>query len=220
MIKIACISDSHNQHRSIEIPKCDVLIHAGDYSYTGDFQSLWEINQWFGKLKKDGVCSEVVTVCGNHDFLFEKNPTLARSIMTNCIYLQDEPLEFMGYRWYGSPRTPFFNSWAFNEQRGAEIKKWWAKIPENTQILVTHGPPFGILDVNTEEPYHKHLGPEHLGCEELRKRVDQLKDLRLHCMGHIHSSHGEEVIDGVKFVNASVLNESYKVVYKPIVVEL
>ena len=220
MVKICCISDTHNQHRKLEIPKCDVLIHAGDYSYTGDFQSLWEINEWFGKLKKDGLCSEVVTVCGNHDFLYEKNPSLARSIMTNCIYLQEEPLDFMGYKWFGSPISPEFNNWAFNRKRGKEIARCWAKIPDNTQILVVHGPPYGILDVNTEEIYSQPLGPVHLGCEDLKKRVDQLKDLKLLVTGHIHSSHGVEEHNGVKFVNASVLNESYEVVYPPRIIEL
>src|SRR5258708_39125442 len=104
-MKLAIISDTHNQHRNIEIPKCDVLIHAGDFSYTGDFQSIWEINQWFGNLKQQGKVKETVCVAGNHDWGFERNPSLFRSIMTNCKYLQDEPLELMGYKWYGSPRT-------------------------------------------------------------------------------------------------------------------
>lgn len=212
MVKIACISDTHNQHRNLIIPQCDVLVHAGDYSYTGDFQSLWEINQWFGELKKEGVCSEVVTVCGNHDFLYEKNPTLARSIMTNCIYLQDEPLEFMGYKWYGSPRTPFFCNWAFNEQRGRQIKKWWDRIPDDTQILITHGPPMGILDeVDRGVVNGLELGREHVGCEELRKRVDQLKDLKLHCFGHLHDNNGEYTDpNGKLFVNAAICTEEYK----------
>lgn len=220
MVKICCISDTHNQHRKLEIPECDVLIHAGDFSYTGDFQSIWEINEWFGKLKKDGLCSEVVTVCGNHDFLYEKNPSLARSIMTNCIYLQEEPLEFMGYKWFGSPISPEFNNWAFNRKRGKEIARCWAKIPDDTQILVVHGPPYGILDVNTEEIYSQPLGPVHLGCEDLKKRVGQLKDLKLLVTGHIHSSSGVEEHNGIKFVNASVLNESYEVVYPPRIIEL
>ena len=219
-VKIVAISDTHNQHRKIEIPECDILIHAGDYSYTGDYQSIWEINKWFGELKASEKVKEIITVCGNHDWGFEKNPSLFRSIMTNCLYLQDEPVEFMGLKFYGSPRTPEFCNWAFNEKRGDEIKKWWNRIPDDTQVLVTHGPPMGILDVNIEEPYHKHLGPEHLGCEELRKRIDQLKELKLGVWGHIHSSHGEEVMNDVKFINASILDESYNIIYKPIVINL
>lgn len=222
MVKIVAISDTHNQHRKIEIPQCDVLVHSGDYSYTGDFQSLWEINQWFGKLKKDGICSEVVTVCGNHDFLYEKNPTLARSIMTNCIYLQDEPLDFMGYKWYGSPRTPFFCNWAFNEQRGEQIKKWWDRIPDDTQVLITHGPPFGILDQVWCHPYNSVTGPENLGCEELRKRVDQLQHLKLHVFGHIHDSNGKYIdqTTGKLFVNAAICTEEYNPTQKPHIITL
>lgn len=219
-MKLVTISDTHNQHKNLEIPKCDVLVHSGDFSYTGDFQSIWEINEWFGKLKKEKKVKEVIAVSGNHDRGFEQNPTLFRSLMTNCIYLQDELTELMGFKWYGSPRTPFFNNWAFNEQRGADIKKWWDRIPDDTNVLITHGPPYGILDVNIEEIYSLPLGPEHLGCEELKKRIDELKNLKLSVFGHIHSSNGIEEHNGVKFVNASVLNESYEVVYPPRIVTL
>jgi Icc-related predicted phosphoesterase len=126
----------------------------------------------------------------------------------------------MGYKWFGSPISPEFNNWAFNRKRGKEIARCWSKIPDDTQILISHGPPYGILDVNKEEIYSQPLGPEHLGCEELRKRISKLKALKLNVFGHIHSSSGVEIHDGVKFVNASVLNESYEVVYQPKVIEL
>jgi Icc-related predicted phosphoesterase len=221
MVKIAAISDTHNQHRDLVIPECDILIHAGDYSYTGDYQSIWEINEWFGKLKSSGLVKEIATVCGNHDWGFQTNPSLFRSIMTNCTYLQDEPTEIMGLRFYGSPRTPEFCNWAFNEKRGEDIKRWWDRIPDDTQVLVTHGPPFGILDQVWEQPYTKMLGPEHLGCEELRKRVDNLPNLLLSVFGHIHSSTGEYRDDkGKIFINAAICTEEYKPINLVRVVEL
>ena len=221
-IKIACISDTHNQHRNIEIPECDVLIHSGDFSYTGDFQSIWEINEWFGELKSSGKVGQIVCVAGNHDWGFQKSPNLFRPLMTNCIYLQDEPLDFMGYKWYGSPRTPFFCSWAFNEQRGEEIKKWWDRIPDSTQILITHGPPMGILDeVDSGVVSGVEMGREHHGCEELRKRVDQLKDLKLHCFGHLHDNNGiYKDPSGKLFVNAAICSEQYEPIQPVRIVEL
>jgi Icc-related predicted phosphoesterase len=221
-IRLALISDTHNQHRDIQIPECDVLVHAGDYSYTGDYQSIWELNQWFGKLKSSGNVGQVITCAGNHDFGFEKNPSLFRSIMTNCVYLQDEPFEHLGYRWYGSPRTPEFCNWAFNERRGDQIKRWWDRIPDDTQILVTHGPPFGILDQVWDQPYNPITGPEHLGCEELRKRVDELKQLKLHVFGHIHGSSGEflDPVTQKKFINAAICSEEYKPIQPVRLVEI
>lgn len=71
-IRICAISDTHNQHNSIEIPECDVLIHAGDYSYIGDYQSIWKLNQWFGKLKSSGKVGQVITCAGNHDWGFRQ----------------------------------------------------------------------------------------------------------------------------------------------------
>ena len=218
-MKVCCISDTHLSHNQLEIPECDLLIHAGDFSFVGKMIDIMEVNQWFGKLKEKGKCKEIVSVAGNHDWVAHNNPSWTKEAFTNCIYLDEEPCGVFGYKVFGSAWSPFFNNWAFNAQRGKEIARHWKKIPDDTQILVVHGPPYGILDVNTEDIYSQPLGPEHLGCEDLKNRISQLKDLKLSVHGHIHSSHGLEEHNGVKFVNASVLNESYEVVFKPIVIE-
>jgi len=220
MVKICMISDTHSLHNQLEIPKCDLLIHAGDFSGWGKYEDVFFINKWFGELKEKGIAKEIILIGGNHDGWLEQYPGLAKEELKNCIYLNEEPYEYESFKIFGSPFSPEFNNWHFMAKRGEEIKRHWAKIPENTQILVVHGPPYGILDVNTEEIYSQPLGPVHLGCEDLRKRIDQLKDLKLIVTGHIHSSAGIDSINSVKFVNASVLNESYEVVFKPIVIEL
>lgn len=220
MTKIVTISDTHLSHNQLDIPECDLLIHSGDFSFVGNMVDVLELNFWFGKLKEKGKFKEAVLICGNHDWIGQKNPSWTKETFTNCHYLDEESIELFGFKIFGSAWTPFFNNWAFNAQRGEEIARHWAKIPKDTDILVTHGPAYGILDVNTEEVYSLPLGPEHLGCEELRKRIKQLKSLKLHVFGHIHSSSNEEIVDGVKFVNASVLNESYQVVYPPRVINL
>jgi len=219
-IKIVCISDTHLSHNQVEIPECDLLIHAGDFSFVGKMVDVIELNQWFGKLKEKGTIKQAILIAGNHDWIAQKNPSWTKEAFTNCIYLDEEPCEVFGLKVFGSAWTPEFNNWAFNAKRGKEIARHWAKIPDDTQILVTHGPPHGILDINTEEIYSLPLGPDHLGCEELRKRVDELKELKLHVFGHIHSSSNTQTINGVQFINASVLNESYEVIYPPRIVTL
>lgn len=221
-IKIACISDTHCQHNSIEIPECDILIHAGDFSYQGKTIDVAELDFWFGKLKKSGKVKEIVAIAGNHDWICETNPSLAASLFTNCIYLNEQPAEVMGLKFFGSPIQPEFCNWAFNRRRGEEIARHWAKIPDDTQVLVTHGPPWGILDKVWDQPYNKTLGPDPLGCEELRKRIDQLEQLKLHVFGHIHDSNGIYVDQstGKKFVNAAICSEEYKPIQKVHLVEL
>jgi Icc-related predicted phosphoesterase len=108
---------------------------------------------------------------------------------------------------------PPFNNWAFNIERGAAIRRHRDKIPMGTDVLVTHGPPLGVLD---------KVGPvtSHLGCEELAEVVEKLAS-RLHLFGHIHGGHGRvRGSNGCEFVNASVLNELYLRVHEPQIVDL
>jgi Icc-related predicted phosphoesterase len=115
--------------------------------------------------------------------------------MTNCRYLQDEAAEIAGLKFWGSPWQPWFHDWAFNLPRGERLAEKWAMVPEDTEILVTHGPPFGIGDHNGWEG--------HVGCDDLRKRVAQLQNLKLHIFGHIHESPGVFEESGVVFANVS-----------------
>lgn len=219
-IKVCCISDTHLNHSQLKIPECDLLIHSGDFSYVGKMIDVIEVNQWLGTLKEKGIIKEAVLICGNHDFIGQQNPSWTKVTFTNCHYLDEESIELFGFKIFGSPWVPKFGRWAFMADRGEAMARHWAKIPEDTEILVTHGPPHSILDIDTEMIYSLPLGPEHLGCEELKQKVDTLKNLKLHVFGHIHSSSDEKNYNGIRFVNASVLNESYKVVYPPRVIHL
>lgn len=221
-IKLACISDTHNQHNSIEIPECDILLHAGDFSYMGKAIDIIELDRWFGQLKASGNVKEIVAIAGNHDWLCETDPSYAASLFTNCIYLNEQPAEVMGLKIFGSPIQPEFCNWAFNRRRGDEIARNWAKIPDDTQILITHGPPAGILDKVWCRPYNKLTGPENLGCKDLLKRVTELKQLKLHTFGHIHDSNGiyTDYTNDVKFVNAAICNEEYKPIQPVHLIEL
>lgn len=208
-MRIVAISDTHTRHKQIVVPPGDILIHAGDFSGRGD---LWEANnffEWFSKLPhKHKIC-----IAGNHDRAFEMYSKDARALVPpGVIYLQDQETTVEGLRIYGAPWQPRFLNWAFNIDRGLLWKKW-AKIPEGTDILVTHGPPSdnlgGMLEGDLED----------VGDEELLERIKAVKP-RLHVSGHIHCGNGKREKYGVTFVNAAICTEDYQPTQKPIVVDL
>jgi len=211
MPKIVCLSDTHNYSQQIVVPDGDILIHAGDATIQGSIQEIVLFNHWFRNLPH----AHKIFVAGNHDWLFETNNHYARTLLDSSIhYLQDSSIEIGGLKIYGSPWQPRFFDWAFNLMRGAELAEKWKLIPEDTDILITHGPPFGILD---EVPRQDFI--ENTGCEELRKRVETIKP-KLHIFGHIHCGYGTTEKFGVKFVNASNCDESYEPTNAPVVIDL
>lgn len=222
-IKVVCISDTHLQHH-FDIPDGDILLHAGDLSWVGSIPELNQVNEWFGELKpKFGA---IVTIAGNHDKLFEQDPGLAKSLITNAIYLEDSEVTVQGLRIYGSPYQPTFGyGWAFNKDRGADIKRIWDKIPEGLDFLITHGPPYGYGDVvmegdgdSWETGSDVRYIKRHVGCRDLKNQILQVKP-KYHVFGHIHSSYGVyESTSGTTYLNASICNEQYKPVHPPIVI--
>jgi len=215
MLRIVCVSDTHNCHEQIDLPDGDILIHAGDFTTSGTSEQVGSFNRWFSAQPH----KHKVLIAGNHDWLFERNNEFARRLIrSNVIYLQDSEVEIEGLRIYGSPWQPRFFDWAFNLDRGDEIARKWRLIPSDIDILVTHGPPNGILDT-----VPRKWGIELTGCEELRKRVEQiaaLGRLKLHVFGHIHCGYGSHEEFGVRFVNASTCDEGYDPTQPPIVVEI
>lgn len=208
-MKVVAISDTHSRHKSTKLPKGDVLIHAGDVSYKGEKWEVLDFLKWFGSLNY----AHKIFIAGNHDFYLEReNPMVLQSLIPpNVTYLKDSGTEINGVRIWGSPVTPWFFNWAFNRRRGKEIQHHWKMIPEHTDILVTHGPPYGILDSVINE--------QHVGDKDLLKRLQELKP-KVHLFGHIHESFGVTRKYGIQFINACILNESYELVNRPIVFEI
>lgn len=215
MPRIVCLSDTHNCNAEIEVPDGDMLIHAGDATIRGTEPEVEEFLKWFSSLPH----RHKIFVAGNHDWLYETNNRFARLITANfkVIYLQDSFVEIEGLKIYGSPWQPRFYDWAFNLMRGAELAEKWELIPGDTDILITHGPPNGILD---EVPRKYWI--ENTGCEELIKKVEELarNRLKLHVFGHIHCGYGTTEKFGVKFVNASSCDEEYNPTQPPVIVNL
>lgn len=206
-MKLVLISDTHTNH-NFRIPEGDVLIHAGDVSSRGTKTEVDRFIQWFQSQPH----KYKIFIAGNHDFYFEyavKNNL--KTEFENLIYLNDSGCEIDGLKFWGSPIQPEFFDWAFNRKRGAAIKKHWDLIPADTDVLITHGPPHKILDLSTRGDY--------CGCEELKKKVLEIQP-KLHVFGHIHESYGTTIRNDTIFVNASLLDERYQGVHKPIEIEL
>lgn len=226
-VKIGMISDTHNLHNHLlaywfdagvlnELEQCDILLHAGDSTSRGYRQEVISFLEWFNDFK----CSHKAFISGNHDFFFEKDQEAVNEVLSqfpNITYLNDSGCEFMGLKIWGSPVQPWFHDWAFN-RRGADIVKHWDMIPEDTDILITHGPPKNILDEVAPRFYGFNESP-NVGCPYLLDRVNIINP-RIHLFGHIHEGHG--TYDGVKtkFVNASSVTETYKPTNKPVIMTI
>ncbi|MFT3935772.1 MAG: metallophosphatase domain-containing protein [Chitinophagaceae bacterium] len=208
-MKFVTISDTHGKHAELELPAGDVLIHAGDISMKGTEDEVFDFINWF----KHQDFKYKIFIAGNHDFYFERAPkeVIEQIIPDDIIYLEDSYTIIDGYKIWGSPITPWFFNWAFNRHRGEAIKKHWELIPDDTNILITHGPLSGILDTINKQ--------EHVGCKDLFNKIQEVKP-QIHLFGHIHESYGIAEKAGTKFINASVLNAKYELANSPIEFDL
>lgn len=206
-MKVVFISDTHSQHEKLDMPEGDLLIHSGDFTTLGKVNEIVGFNDWLGKQP----LKHKIIIAGNHDLLFESNNSLARSLITNAIYLENSEVNIEGLKIYGTPVSPRFYNWAFNKERGSEINRYWDMIPNNVDILITHSPPYKILD--------KSFKGEYCGCEGLLEKIKLVKP-KIHCFGHIHESYGILEQDNIKFINSSSLDSKYQPTNKPIVLEI
>ena len=214
-MRLVLISDTHNQHKYVNLPDGDVLIHAGDFCMDGNMRELCAFSNWLRDIR--ARYKHVVMTPGNHDKCCEKEPTLVKGLLqqANCHYLVDEEIELDGIRFYGAPWCPKLKFWAFyaNDDK---LRSKWVKIPNNIDVLITHSPPYKILDDVERKPEWN----EPVGCEHLRKHSVRVRP-KIHVFGHIHECGGQiKEFIGTKFVNASVLDEHYRLVNEPIVLDI
>ena len=219
-MKIVCISDTHGKHSQVEVPDGDILIHAGDFCNWGTSSEVKDFNKWLGTLN----FKKIICTAGNHDICLDKNCNDPRTgnkkydghkLLTNSIYLENESVEIDGIKFWGSPFSPTFLNWAFMEDRD-KIHKYWDMIPADTNVVITHGPLYGVLDL-VDNDYNPD---PHVGCKALLNRLLEFYPA-YHLSGHIHSGYGVKTISNNKdkkidCINASVVNEEYQVVNKPI----
>ena len=213
MTRITVISDTHTRHGLIpmeHLPGGDLIIHAGDIMNSGyNKHDILDFCTWFNSLEQ---YQDKVFIAGNHDRMFEDHPLEANTIANSygsVIYLQDDDLDVDGVKIYGSPWQPEFYSWAFNLPKNSlQLAAKWEAIPDNTDILITHGPAYDTLDTVVGRFW------DNLGCNLLAERIAAIKP-KIHICGHIHSGYGYVFKDGTHFFNAAVLDEQYEYTQKP-----
>ncbi len=208
-LSITCISDTHQNHKvGADLPGGDILVHAGDICTSGYYIAEVKVFlDWFSKLPY----KYKIFIAGNHDRVFQDSPLLMQQLLFDypeIIYLQDSSITIEGIKFYGSPWQPEFFDWAFNLPRGKLLADKWNQIPEDTNVLITHGPPMNQLDYVLRAGMFK-------GCLDLQQRIHKLNNLRLHVFGHIHQGYGRSDDDRVVYINASCLSEGYVYTNKP-----
>jgi len=210
-MKVVAIGDTHGKHDDLDMPDGDLLIHTGDMSDYGDISDIDLFNYWLGTLDY----KDIVVIAGNHDMVFEKQPAAARAALTNAIYLQDTWTDIGGYIVYGTPWTPHFNDWAFNRKRGLELREVYDKIPEQTDILVSHGPAWRLGDwvKNRWGVY------EHAGSKEMLRALVRVRP-KYHIFGHIHVAYGQYMAGDITCLNVSSINKYHEIANPPVVFEL
>jgi len=204
-MRIVLISDTHGLHRQLDVPSGDMLIHAGDFTLNSKPPSIIsDFNAWLGSLPH----RHKVVVPGNHEFMLEE--PRSRGAITNAILLVDSGVEVEGLKIWGSPVTPLYGG-AFGMSRPEDRKRHWAQIPDGLDILITHTPPFAILD-------HGGSADRREGCPQLLEAVFRALP-RVHVFGHIHAGHGKLWTDDTLFVNASLVCEDGRLGRKPVVID-
>lgn len=211
-MRIVTVSDTHLDYLKMKIPDGNVFIHAGDIDCY-DADGLRMFDMWLEQLPH----KHKLVIGGNHDNYLDQQPYyFIQTMFLNAKYLENEPHVIDGVKFWGSPITPTFMDWSFMSDRGDDIKRYWDMIPDDTDVLITHGPPMGILDVP--------IGPsgnmgQHVGCWDLMEAVKRVKP-KVHIFGHIHQQKGTKTVGKTSFYNVAVLDETYKLTEEATVIDI
>ena len=210
-MKITGIADIHTFYDDVIISETDVLIIAGDVLGAGIKEEWNNFITWISKINIDNI----IYVAGNHDRVLEDEKTKEQAKKdlddAGIIYLEDSSVTINDIKFYGSPWQINFCNWAFNLDE-YELGKKWDIIPEDTDILITHSPPYGILDANKRG--------ELCGCFSLKNNIIYRVKPKAHFFGHIHEGYGQVFNSDINFFNVSLCDEEYNIVNKPITIEM
>lgn len=237
-MKIVAISDTHMRHNSIKAFKDvddigqpkeplggDIIIHAGDALNSGSRYEFESFVGWYKELDFSVRCY----IPGNHDWFTEQNEEEARAMCTaaGIIFLNDESFTINGIHIYGMGSSPWFCNWSRNRARNqAEadlrhikmMKTFTDKVPVGTNIFVSHGPAYGILDEVFRVNGDRYTPPRFVGCEDTLEAIKRVRP-EYHICGHVHGSHGESNIDGTTHLNVSICDEIYHPSYEPTIID-
>ena len=201
MPTIVCVSDTHGWHRDVAVPPGDVLVHAGDITRKGELKTLVDFDDWLGTLPH----RHKVVICGNHDFCFQEQPATARSSSATPFTCRTKASRSTACASTGARGSRGSAAGRSTCSAAPSSPPCGRTIPDGTDILVTHGPPAGILD--------RTYRGEAVGCQDLLDRVRAVRP-RLHVFGHIHEAAGVVGSEGTTFVNASVAHSRPAVVFE------
>ena len=189
-MKIWHISDTHTYHGLLDTPEnIDMVIHSGDATNPKNpYVSKIEMQNfiyWYSLLP----IKHKIFVAGNHDVCIERGLIKKDDFeRAGIVYLENDCIEVQGLKIWGSPISPTFGTgWAFNKSR-SKTHEVWKHIPDDTDIVVVHGPPKGILDLS----YDTTSKLEFCGDQSLKKRMLVLNP-KLCLFGHIHNC--EDIIN-------------------------
>ena len=218
-MKFIFFADTHRCEKEIVLPEGDVLVFAGDMCYKdpGPLVDVTEFLSFYCNLDYQYK----IMIAGNHDWPFDnecRQQVFEIISKTDIIYLEDSACEIDGITIWGSPVQPTTRGWPFYKDDGVSLLESWSRIPDNTDVVVTHIPPFGILDKNAKGEHYTHKG-EPNSSKTLLRRVLEVKP-RLHVFGHCHLHYGEVRRNGVRFLNVCSMSANRKPENPPIVVEL
>jgi len=216
-MKAVCFSDTHHNPLKLELPEADFGFFAGDCCGRGDEKQYRQFIDWYAEQP----VKYKIFVPGNHDKFTEKRPDHAISIAKahGIHVLINDFIVIDGIKIYGTPIQPFFMDWAWNVVKQEDRAKVYSQIPPDVDVLITHCPPYGVLDNTPPTAWNNYSTEEHVGCYALLEQVMKVKP-KYHVFGHIHHSHGALVRHGTKFINASICTEKYHLTNPFIVIDL
>ncbi len=188
------ISDTHGLHRQLtNLPEADVIIHSGDFTFGGTVEEAMDFCDWFENLPY----RYKIYIAGNHDVCMHG---LLPESDSGWYYLSNSGVELEGVKFYGLPKF-------MEDDIAGDYPQLISSIPTDTDVLVTHDAPHGILD---------HSGGISWGSVDLLHKVNEVKP-RLHLFGHIHTAYGLQHSDGTLFSNAALVDDIYsRLVRQPV----
>lgn len=224
------VSDTHSKHDYLNLPAGDVLLHCGDFTMYSSLDEVKKFSQWISSLPY----RYKIVIAGNHEFAFDVKregdwqgylagrkgfPKVGqmidfaaiRNALTGCIYLEDSGVDIEGYRIYGTPYQAKYSNSAFQRDK-FELDTYWKLIPNDTDILMTHSPPYDFCDEGKKGVL--------CGCPDLRKHVQQRIKPKYHVFGHIHEGAGWAKDANTKYINAAFCAPGYKPINEPFTFKL
>jgi len=207
-MKFVAISDTHGHHNNLSLPSGDILLHTGDITDFGELDEVEDFLNWLSQLD----FQRKIFIGGNHDSFLEEYPwEIAEMLPEDVTYLCHDGIEIDNISIWGSPTVAGMHGWTFGRTAGRKMEEHWQYMPFDTQILLTHVPPAGILDTSSNG--------RSKGCKALQRRIWEVAPI-FHVFGHVHSSYGQVEIDGTNFINAAITNSNCSSMNEPFVFEL